>query len=576
MNKNLHRIIFNAKRGQRMAVAETATAQGKTAGGEAGSSRHPVLAAVVTAALAACAYAAIAFFALAEAQVRADATAPGNQRATVLAAPNGVPLINIQTPNAAGVSRNTYSQFDVQRNGVILNNSRTAVQTQLGGFVGGNPWMNAPASVILNEVNSSNPSLLRGYVEVAGQRASVIIANPSGIQVDGGGFINANRVTLTTGTPDFNSGGGIDSYRVRGGMVSITGLGLDASTAGFTEILARTVAINAGLFADQLQITTGANSISAADPNSATPIAGTGARPAFALDAGVLSGMYVNSITFKGTEDGLDIVHRGTIGVTANVLFQVNGGFTNTGSIQAQGIAQINAVGPVSNSGLVSAAQTLTLATAGALDNSAGSLSAARLDISAASLANRGGSIEQTGAQALSLQSQSVSNAAGGQIGQTPAAGTPASGGTGTSAAAVMLADGALRISGALNNDAGRINAAGVMDLSTSNGLNNDTGTLSLRQLTIAGGNVSNQGGTLRTQGDMRIEASQVQNQGGSLTAEGRLQFSVTGINNQGGEIVQTGAQDAAITVTGPQACWTTPRAISPAMGKIWRSRRKP
>jgi filamentous hemagglutinin family protein len=187
MNKNLHRIIFNAKRGQRMAVAETATAQGKTAGGEAGSSRHPVFAAVVTAALAACAYAAIAFFALAEAQVRADATAPGNQRATVLAAPNGVPLINIQTPNAAGVSRNTYSQFDVQRNGVILNNSRTAVQTQLGGFVGGNPWMNAPASVILNEVNSSNPSLLRGYVEVAGQRASVIIANPSGIQVDGGG-----------------------------------------------------------------------------------------------------------------------------------------------------------------------------------------------------------------------------------------------------------------------------------------------------------------------------------------------------------------------------------------------------
>jgi len=321
MNKNLHRIIFNAKRGQRMAVAETATAQGKTAGGEASSSRHPVLAAVVTAALAACAYAAIAFFALAEAQVRADATAPGNQRATVLAAPNGVPLINIQTPNAAGVSRNTYSQFDVQRNGVILNNSRTAVQTQLGGFVGGNPWMNAPASVILNEVNSSNPSLLRGYVEVAGQRASVIIANPSGIQVDGGGFINANRVTLTTGTPDFNSGGGIDSYRVRGGMVSITGLGLDASTAGFTEILARTVAINAGLFADQLQITTGANQVNAADPNSATPIAGTGARPAFALDAGVLSGMYVNSITFKGTEDGLDIVHKGTIGVAAIFIF---------------------------------------------------------------------------------------------------------------------------------------------------------------------------------------------------------------------------------------------------------------
>lgn len=34
MNKNLYRIVFNAKRGQRMAVAETATSQGKGASAE--------------------------------------------------------------------------------------------------------------------------------------------------------------------------------------------------------------------------------------------------------------------------------------------------------------------------------------------------------------------------------------------------------------------------------------------------------------------------------------------------------------------------------------------------------------
>ena len=57
------------------------------------------------------------------AQIIADPTAPGTQRPTVLTAPNGVPLVNIQTPSAAGVSRNTYRQFDVQQQGAILNNS---------------------------------------------------------------------------------------------------------------------------------------------------------------------------------------------------------------------------------------------------------------------------------------------------------------------------------------------------------------------------------------------------------------------------------------------------------------------
>jgi hypothetical protein len=47
-----------------------------------------------------------------------------------------LPLANIQTPSAAGaagVSRNSYRQFDVSAKGLIPNNSRTDVNTQLGG-----------------------------------------------------------------------------------------------------------------------------------------------------------------------------------------------------------------------------------------------------------------------------------------------------------------------------------------------------------------------------------------------------------------------------------------------------------
>ena len=123
----------------------------------------------------------------------AGAAAPAALQAIVSSAANGVPLVHIQTPTAAGVSRNAFSQFDVQSNGAILNNANQPVQTSLGGWVQANPLLSRPASVIVNEINSSNPSLLHGYVEIAGQAAKLIIANPSGISCDGCGFINASR-----------------------------------------------------------------------------------------------------------------------------------------------------------------------------------------------------------------------------------------------------------------------------------------------------------------------------------------------------------------------------------------------
>ncbi|WP_248785503.1 filamentous hemagglutinin N-terminal domain-containing protein, partial [Escherichia coli] len=86
-------------------------------------------------------------------RIAADPRAPAKQRPTVITTANGTPQVNITTPSAGGVSRNTYQQFDVGQQGVILNNSRGDVQTQLGGWVQGNPWLaTGTARVILNEV----------------------------------------------------------------------------------------------------------------------------------------------------------------------------------------------------------------------------------------------------------------------------------------------------------------------------------------------------------------------------------------------------------------------------------------
>ncbi|WWO72791.1 filamentous hemagglutinin N-terminal domain-containing protein [Histophilus somni] len=113
--------------------------------------------------------------------IQADKSAPKTQQPIVLQTTNGLPQVNIQTPNTKGLSHNKYSQFDVAEKGVILNNSRTSTSTQLAGQVTANPYLaQGEAKVILNEINSSSPSVMKGYVEVAGGKADVIIANPSG------------------------------------------------------------------------------------------------------------------------------------------------------------------------------------------------------------------------------------------------------------------------------------------------------------------------------------------------------------------------------------------------------------
>ena len=125
MNARLHRVIFNAARGIRMVVQETASSTGKGASRSTGRCGGPSPSPSPSRSVAAWALMATLAAIPAAAQITADRSASGDQRATVLLAPNGVPLVNIQSPSGTGVSRNTFSQFDVNASGAILNNSRT-------------------------------------------------------------------------------------------------------------------------------------------------------------------------------------------------------------------------------------------------------------------------------------------------------------------------------------------------------------------------------------------------------------------------------------------------------------------
>ncbi|MFY4984204.1 two-partner secretion domain-containing protein [Acinetobacter baumannii] len=595
MNKNRYRIIFSHARGMFIAVAEIVKSKTKQAGQSQGMMEIDSVTSSVRLihykklnplnfAVIGCLGAlviSLPMSSVAETQIIADKGAPTSQQPTILNSANGTTQINIQTPSAGGVSRNTYTQFDVGQEGAILNNSRNNTQTQIGGWVQGNPWLaTGEAKVILNEVNSSNPSQLKGYIEVAGKQAQVVIANPSGLICDGCGVINADRFTLTTGQAVMNQGY-LESFRVREGQVTIEGKGLNGSLTPYTDIYARALKVNAGLYANELNTVLGQNDIQVKDQivpqikaikdSTSTP------QPNFALDVGQLGGMYAGKIFLVGTEQGLGVRNAGTINSTQSTLtLNANGDLINNGNLiankdQVQLKAQnIQNTGNVSsatsqisiesqsldNSGLISSADELQLNQQNSLSNS-GTLNAARVVIDAGSLKNSG-SIEQTGLQGLDLKSGSMTNL-GGKIGiakNTTGGGT--GGSTGGSVPTVptdpskdggslevatpidttpkTYDQGYIHVQEQLNNDQGAIIANGGVDLDSQNGLDNQGGQLNLGAIHIKGNSFNNNQGELTVK-SADIQTSSFSNQQGLLQSLTSLDVNSQSIDNQGGKI---------------------------------------
>ncbi|WP_332847348.1 two-partner secretion domain-containing protein [Pseudomonas lactucae] len=316
-------------------------------------------------------------------------SAPGT---TVGAAGNGVPVVNIATPNGAGVSHNQFSDYNVGPNGVILNNANGAVtNTQLGGYIVGNPNLKGgAANVILNEVTGANPSQLRGYTEVAGQSAKVIVANPYGITCSGCGFINTPNVTLTTGKPVLDAAGQLKSYQVDGGAVTIDGQGLNASDVDRFEIITRSAKINAQINARQLTVIAGRNDVDA-QTLSATARADDGsAKPELAIDSSALGGMYAGAIKLVGTEAGVGVKLDGTLAASGgDIQLDANGRLSMAQTAATAGNIRATAQN-VDLTDKVYAAGNVQITSAQALVNQKSVAAGQRIDINAATVNNSG------------------------------------------------------------------------------------------------------------------------------------------------------------------------------------------
>lgn len=248
---------------------------------------------------------------------------------------NGMTVVNINTPNDKGLSHNQYNAFNVDEKGLILNNANRPVNTELAGYIMGNPNLVGPtANTILNEVTGTGSTSMNGALEVAGDKAHVIIANPNGISVNNGTFINASSATLTTGNPMINNGS-VTGYNVQKGAITVGEKGLNASKTARTDMLAEAVKLNGKVWAQDAQVVTGKNDISVDATGKVTNAHKTGESSQVGLDVAAIGGMYANSMYLVGTNDGFGVNNQGVLSAQNKLTIDSTGKLQNTGTIAA-------------------------------------------------------------------------------------------------------------------------------------------------------------------------------------------------------------------------------------------------
>ncbi|WP_230960911.1 filamentous hemagglutinin N-terminal domain-containing protein [Burkholderia stagnalis] len=500
-------------------------------------------------------------------------------RPVVKSAANGTPIVDIAEANSAGISHNRFLDYNVGAAGLVLNNSVAGAHTQLAGDIGGNALLNGrSASIILNQVTGGNASVLAGTTEVAGQSARVIVANPNGISVNGGSFVNANRVSLVAGATEFDGQGNIARFRTDDGRISIEGAGLDAHGMDQLDLVSRGLKVDGAVHGNKLVAVAqqGTAAIEGANPQIVSGPA-NGVTPDVAIDVSESGSLHADAVTLVGTSAKTGVRIAGTVDASAGSL-----------SLASSGTARIERSGRV---------QAGTLAIQGGLDND-GAVSSNTVDV-AGNLGNggsiRGGDVrlsgdvdnrgEIGGERALEVMG-SLNNDGTLRGGDVKVAGNVVNQGSVTSGGALDImghltnngaasmvdgrdvqvtgdvvnegtvnGDGALKVNGSLNNDgAVRGGSIKVMGNAVNRGSVTSEGVLGIM------GHLTNSGaGSVVDGRDVQVMGNVV-NQG-AVNSDGTLKFAGSLTNNgtvRGGDVQVTGNTTNNGELRGEHTVFTT------------------
>ena len=343
-----------------------------------------------------------------------DNSAAANHRASVSQTPNApATQIDIASPNDKGVSINEYSKFNTPKEGTVFNNSQGGAISKTAGYIPPNPKLNrGEAKLIINQVNSPLPSNLQGNIEIAGRKADLIIANPSGINVNGATIINSSSTTLSTAKPTYENGH-LKSLNIsKDGFINIGADGLN-DNGDYLNVISNSLKLEGKIYANEINVVATDGKVSLKNTNSGLRQDNLkieqegGSHPkGVSIDSSALGGMYAGKINIISTKDGAGINNKGAILADSSLKIDANGDLINEGKLGSNGQAQISSKTISNQKGSKISASNLGIK-ASSVENR-GNIQANTLKLKADRLDNIKGTINSN--SALKIEAKSLSN----------------------------------------------------------------------------------------------------------------------------------------------------------------------
>ena len=343
-----------------------------------------------------------------------DNSAPVNHRASVSQTPNApATQIDIASPNDKGISINEYSKLNTPKEGTVFNNSQAGAISKTAGYIPPNPRLNrGEAKLIINQVNSPLPSNLQGNIEIAGKKADLIIANPSGINVNGATIINSSSTTLSTATPSYENGY-LKSLNIsKDGSINIGADGLN-DNGDYLNVISNSLKLEGKIYANEINVVATDGKVSLKNTNSGLRQDNLkieqegGSHPkGVSIDSSALGGMYAGKINIISTKDGAGINNKGAILADSSLKIDANGDLINEGKLGSNGQTQISSKTISNQKGSKISASKLGIK-ASSVENR-GNIQANTLKLKADRLDNIKGTISSS--SALKIEAKTLSN----------------------------------------------------------------------------------------------------------------------------------------------------------------------
>nr|WP_314378887.1 hemagglutinin repeat-containing protein [uncultured Campylobacter sp.] len=343
-----------------------------------------------------------------------DNSAPVNHRASVSQTPNApATQIDIASPNDKGISINEYSKLNTPKEGTVFNNSQGGAISKTAGYIPPNPRLNrGEAKLIINQVNSPLPSNLQGNIEIAGRKADLIIANPSGINVNGATIINSSSTTLSTATPTYENGH-LKSLNIsKDGSINIGANSLN-DNGDYLNVISNSLKLEGKIYANEINVVATDGKVSLKNTNSGLRQDNLkieqegGSHPkGVSIDSSALGGMYAGKINIISTKDGAGINNKGAILADSSLKIDANGDLINEGKLGSNGQTQIGSKTVSNQKGSKISASNLGIKAS--LAENRGNIQANTLKIKVDRLDNIKGSISSS--SALKIEAKSLSN----------------------------------------------------------------------------------------------------------------------------------------------------------------------